>query len=120
LQKQIGAYGKTRVTLQEYNAIKKPKEKQKYYDANVSNIILCRAAKQYFDEQGYGRGEKKKLPSMNALKQEYATLLSEKRTLGNLKEKRDKMIDWARAKHNVDLILGEHSAPRKIHDRAAR
>ena len=52
LQKYIGTYSKTRETLRQYNAIKKPKDKQKFYDANAANIILCRAAKSYFDKLG--------------------------------------------------------------------
>jgi hypothetical protein len=102
--------------LQQYNAIKKPKDKQKFYDANAADIILCRAAKKYFDEQHFD----KKLPSINSLKQEYATLLSEKKTLGNIKEKRDTMIKWAMVKNNVERFLAAPTLPRRTHERAAR
>jgi hypothetical protein len=101
LQKYIGTYTKTRETLRQYNGIKKPKDKQKFYDANAADIILCRAAKKYFDEHNFG----KTLPSINSLKQEYATLLSEKKSLGNIKEKRETMIKWAMVKNNVERFL---------------
>jgi hypothetical protein len=70
----------------------------------------------YFDAQDL----EKTLPSINALKQEYAELLAEKRTLGNIKQKRDDMIDWARTKNNADRILGDPPAPRKTLERGAR
>jgi hypothetical protein len=66
------------------------------------------------------RDWEKTLPSINALKQEYAALLAERKTLGNIKQKRDDMIDWARAKNNADRILGMSPAPRKTFDREAR
>jgi hypothetical protein len=118
LQKQIGIYSKTRATLKEYNSIRKPKDRQKFYNTNSANIILCQAAKRYFDEQSYGKDNK--LPSIEALKREYATLLSEKRTLGNIKEKRETMIKWAMVKNNVDRIFAEPAAPHRTHERGAR
>jgi hypothetical protein len=115
-QKCIGTYHKTYPTLKQYNAIKKPKDRQKFYEANHGDIDMCRAAKKYFDEQGF----EKTLPSINSLKQEYATLLTDKRTLGNIKEKRETMIKWAMVKNNVDWILGETFAPKKVLQREAR
>jgi hypothetical protein len=116
LQKYIGQYSKTRETLRQYNAIKKPRDKQKFYDANAADIILCRAAKKYFDEQHFD----KTLPSINSLKQEYATLLSEKKSLGNIKEKRETMIKWAMVKNNVERFLAAPTTPRRIRERDAR
>jgi hypothetical protein len=59
-------------------------------------------------------------PSISALKQERAEPSAEKRTLGDIKRKRDDLIDWARAKNHVDMILGEPPAPRKSLERDAR
>jgi hypothetical protein len=116
LQKHIGNYGKGQAVYKEYRAIKNPKKAQAFYEEHRAALTLRSAAKKYFDAQGL----EKTLPSINALKQEYATLLAERKTLGNIRQKRDDMIDWARAKHNTDLILGEPPAPRKILDREAR
>jgi hypothetical protein len=74
LQKQIGNYGKTRAV---YDAYKKTGWDRAFYDANAADIILHRAAKKFFDEQGF----KTKLPSINSLKQEYAATLAEKKKL---------------------------------------
>ena len=74
LQRQIGTYGKTRAV---YEAYKKSGWDRSFYDANAADIILHRAAKKYFDEQGF----KTKLPSINSLKQDYAATLAEKKKL---------------------------------------
>ena len=128
LQKYIGQYGKTKDTYNEHRRLKKykrtkweklrnaPHPADVYYEANRANIALCQAAKDYFDKRGF----KGKLPSINTLKQEYAMLLSEKKSLGNIKAAREKMIDWSRAKHNVDIILGDRPAQRKPLARDAR
>ena len=57
---------------------------------------------------------------MNSLKQEYATLLSEKKSLGNIKEKRETMIKWAMVKNNVERFLSAPTTPRRTHERGAR
>jgi len=49
------------------------------YDVHVTDIILCETAKRFFDKAGFNK--KQKLPSINTLKQEWATLDSEKKTL---------------------------------------
>jgi hypothetical protein len=113
LQKYIGQYGKSQNI---WAAYKRSGYDQSFFEANRSELTLHKAAKNYFDEQGF----KGKLPSINTLKQEYATLLAEKKSLGNIKAAREEMIDWSRAKHNVDLILGERPAPQKSRDRDAR
>jgi hypothetical protein len=116
LQKYIGNYSKGQAVYKEYRAIKNKKKAEAFYEEHRAALTLRAAAKRYFDAQGL----EKTLPSINSLKQEYATFLAERRMLGNIKQKRDDMIDWARAKHNVDLILGEPPAPRKVHERGAR
>jgi len=77
LQRQIGAYNKTRVVYQEYKAIKKPKKQQEFYEDHRAAIDICRAAKKYFNEQKLGG----KLPPIATLKQVWATLDSEKKSL---------------------------------------
>jgi hypothetical protein len=52
------------------------------------------------------------------LKREHATLLTDKKYLGNIKAKREAMIKWAMVKINVDWILA--FAPRKVLQRDAR
>ena len=69
LQKQIGPYGKTRDIYAKYQA---SEWSQDFYDIHAADIILHRAVKKYFSELNV-----KKLPSINQLKQEYATLAAE-------------------------------------------
>ena len=101
LQKQIGTYGKTRETYRQYIASKRDGG---FYEANRADIVLHQAAKRHFDESGYGKN--KKLPPMNALKQEWATLESERKTLyRGYKELRGENIELLKAKDNVERIL---------------
>jgi deferrochelatase/peroxidase EfeB len=73
LQKYIGQYGKSRAV---YEAYRKSGWSQKFYDEHAADIILHRAAKSYFEKLGL-----KKVPSINQLKQEWATLAAEKKKL---------------------------------------
>jgi hypothetical protein len=99
LQKYIGQYGKTRDVYAKYKA---SKWSRAFYDIHAADIILHRAAKKYFDGLGV-----KKLPSINQLKQEYATLAAEKKKLYSdyhkLKENSHAIL---LAKANADRILG--------------
>jgi hypothetical protein len=79
-------------------------------------LTLRAAAKKYFDEQGF----EKTLPSIESLKREYVTLLSEKKSLGSIKEKRETMIKWAMVKNNVERFLAAPTVPRRAHERGAR
>ena len=59
-------------------------------------------AKRYFDSLGL-----KKLPSIQSLKQEYATLLAENKKLyPKQKKAKAEMMELLTAKHNVMRILG--------------
>ena len=99
LQKYIGQYGKTRDI---YAAYKASGWSRSFYDANAADIILHRAAKKYFDTLG-----KKKLPSINALKQEYATLAADKKRLySGYQELKASSRALTIAKGNADRILG--------------
>jgi hypothetical protein len=116
LQKHIGNYSKGQAVYKEYKAIKNQKKAQAFYEEHRAALTLRSAAKKYFDEQHFD----KTLPSINSLKQEYATLLSEKKTLGNIKAKRDTMIKWAMVKNNVERFLAAPTLPRRTHERGAR
>ena len=102
LQKQIGTYGKTREAYTQYRKLP-PKKRDVFYNEHSSEIILCEAAKRYFDSLG-----RQKLPSINTLKMEYAALNAEnKRLYPEQKRERVKMMELLTAKNNTDRILGE-------------
>ena len=101
LQKHIGAYGKTSEVYAQYKKLP-PKKQQQFYADHTGEIISCEAAKRYFDSLGL-----KKLPSMQSLKQEYATLLAENKKLyPEQKKAKAEMMELLTAKHNVMRILG--------------
>ena len=81
LQKHIGIYGKTREIYAQYRRLP-PKKQAEFYTEHTSAIISCEAAKRYFDSLGL-----KKLPSIQSLKQEYATLLAENKKLTPTRKK---------------------------------
>ena len=100
LQKQIGAFGKTRSIFEKYKA---SKYSRAFYDEHAADINMHRAAKRFFDENGY----KGKLPSINTLKQEWATLNTEKKKLyADYHKLKDNARELATAKYNADVILG--------------
>ena len=121
LQRQIGIYGKTKDVYTEYKQTKKYQltawEKFRkaehpsvaYYEANRADIVLHKAAKKYFDEHGFSK--KKKIPTMQELKTEYAKLDAEKRKLYSAnKPEREEMIALQTARQNVDMFF---AAPRQ-------
>jgi len=101
LQRHIGTYSKTREIYVQYRKLTGRKQ-AKFYEQHTSEITSCQAAKRYFDSLGM-----KKLPSMQSLKQEYATLQAESgKIYPALKEARAKMIELLTAKNNVERIMG--------------
>ena len=101
LQKHIGAYGKTREIYAQYRKLT-GRKREKFYEQHSSEITACQAAKRYFDSLGL-----KKLPSIQSLKQEYATLYAENRKrYPEYKQAKAKMIELLTAKNNVERILG--------------
>ena len=99
LQKQIGIYGKTRDVYAKYKASGWSRD---FYDVHAADIILHRAAKKYFNGL-----ESKKLPSINQLKQEYATLAAERKTLyGDYHKLKDLSHELSTARANAERILG--------------
>jgi hypothetical protein len=120
LQKQIGTYHKTHENYKMYNSIKKPKDREQFYEANCADIMLCKAAKKYFDGLGL-----KKLPSINSLKQEWATLEAERKKLYvGYKDLKEKYTTLGTARANADHILNAPTTPQKsrtkTHDYGAR
>jgi hypothetical protein len=100
LQKQIGVYGKTRAVYETY---RKSGWKRSYYDEHTADIVAHRAAKKYFDTQNLGG----KLPPIATLKQEWATLNSEKKLLwSDYHRLKDNARELAIALGNTKQILG--------------
>ena len=125
LQKQIGTYSKTKDKFNEHRRQKKYKQTwwekvrkethpaEVYYQANTADIILCQAAKKYFDEHGYGKN--KKIPTIQSLKEEYAKLGEEKRQLSDGYTKlRGDVIALELARQNVDMFLDESREQRLL------
>lgn len=101
LQKHIGAYGKTREIYAQYRRLPTKKQEQ-FYAEHASAIISCETAKRFFDGLGL-----KKLPSIQSLKQEYASLLAEnKRLYPDQKKAKAEMMELLTARHNTSRILG--------------
>ena len=99
LQKYIGNYGKTRDTYAQYKASGWDKD---FYESRRADITLHRAAKKYFNGLGL-----KKLPTIAALKQEYAALQAEKKKLySGYRSAKENMRELAVAKDNAARILG--------------
>lgn len=98
LQKHIGTYRKTRDTYAQY---RKAKNKRKFYAEHEAAIDRHEAAKAYFD-----RINLKKLPTIAALKQEYATLSVEKKVLyKDYHPKRKFMREVLTARENAEMVL---------------
>jgi hypothetical protein len=101
LQKQIATYSKTRQTYVEY---RKAGYSKKFKELHEADILLHQAAKQAFDELGYGKD--KKLPTVASLRTEYAPLLEEKKKIySEYRSARDEMRELLVAKSNVDALL---------------
>ena len=101
LEKHIGVYRKNRDIYAEYRRL--PIKKQMaFYEQHRSQIVLCEAAKKFFDELGL-----QKLPGIQMLKQEYAELQAENKKLyPEQKRQRAKMLELLTARSNVERILG--------------
>ena len=84
-----------------YNAYKRSNFDQDFYEKNRANITLHETARKHFDSLGV-----KKLPKISELKQEYATLQSQKKKLyADYYELKEKSRELLIAKHNAQKIL---------------
>lgn len=98
LQKQIVNYAKTRAVYVEY---RKAGYSKKFRAEHEAEILLHQAAKKYFDEVGIT-----KLPSVKALREEYAGLLEQKRkAYAAYKQARDDMKELYNVRANVEYLL---------------
>jgi len=114
LQKQIGTYGKTLAAWQRY---KKSGYDPALFEIERADITLHKAAKKYFDDHNF----KTKLPSINSLKQEWATLEAERRSLSQgYKTAKENYMSICTAKANADTMLFGERQPQKSHDKDAR
>ncbi|MCL2546177.1 MAG: relaxase/mobilization nuclease domain-containing protein [Oscillospiraceae bacterium] len=103
MQKHIGTYVKTKDVYAEY---KRRKFSKKFYAENEKAIEDCKAAKAFFDENGLA-----KLPTINSLKQEYATLTAEKKKLyAGYSAARNHMQEILMAQQNVHQLLDYRDA----------
>ncbi len=101
LRQHIINYAKTRDT---YVAYRKAGYSKKFMTEHEADILLHKAAKQAFEELGYGKD--KKLPTIKALQAEYAKLLEgKKKAYGEYRKARNEMKELLTAKANVDRIL---------------
>ena len=91
-------YVKTRDT---YAAYRKAGYSKKFLADHEGDIILHKAAKKYFDEQGMT-----KLPTIKRLQAEYAELLAKKKSAyAEYRKAREEMQELVTAKANIDRIL---------------
>ena len=98
LQKQIVSYAKTRAVYVEYRKVGYSK---KFRAEHEADILIHQAAKKYFDSRGIT-----KLPSVKALREDYAGLLEQKRkAYAGYKQARSDMKELQNIKANVDYLL---------------
>ena len=105
-KKQIANYAKTRET---YEAYKKSGYSKKFFEAHREELLLHKAAKEFFDEQHFT-----KLPKMKDLSEEYGRILAEKRKeYAEYKSAKASMQDFMIARQNLESVLNSDS---KIRD----
>jgi hypothetical protein len=113
LKTHIINYSKTRDVYSGYKAAGYSK---KYLAEHESDIIIHKAAKKAFDELGM-----KKLPTVRRLQDEYAKLLTGKKSAyAEYRVTRDEMKELLIHKNNIDHILGSdvrEAEKEKGHDR---
>ena len=99
MQKQIVNYAKTRAVYVEY---RKAGYSKRFRAEHESGILIHQAAKKYFDDVGIT-----KLPSVKALREEYAGLLEQKRkAYSAYKKVCADMQELQNVKANVNHLLG--------------
>jgi len=116
LQKQIVIYTKTRKT---YVAYRKAGYSKKFKAANEADIILHQAAKKYFDELGYGRDNR--LPTVAALRSDYAVMLEEKKQCHkDYRQAKADMKELLTARANVDQLYNATETQERERERQRR
>ena len=98
LKKHIINYSKTRSTYEEY---RKAGYSKKFFEAHREEITLHKAAKQAFDDLGV-----KKIPKVKDLNEEYARLLSDKKTAyAEYRKLRDEAQELVIAESNLSSLF---------------
>jgi hypothetical protein len=98
IQKHIGVYVKTKDVYAEF---KRHKFSKKFLAENEKAINDCKTAKAFFDQM-----KLTKLPTINSLKQEFATLTAEKKKLySGYSAARNHMQEILMAEQNVRQLL---------------
>ena len=98
LRQHIVNYSKTRSV---YVGYRKAGYSKKYLAEHEADILLHKAAKKHFDDQGL-----EKLPTFQSLQKEYTELMSQKKFMySEFKKAQEKMRELQTAKSNVDRIL---------------
>ncbi len=101
LQKYIINYSKTRRVYEDY---RRAGYSHKFKNENADAILLHQAAKQAFDDLGYGKG--KKIPTIKALRAEFAVALEEKKkAYAGYREAKSEMRELLVARENVSRLL---------------
>jgi hypothetical protein len=99
LQKSIANYARTRDLFAEYKRVGYSK---KFYAEHADEIEKHLAAKKEFEKF---KGEK--IPTIGELKQQYATVLAEKKSAyAEFKSSRETLTELQKAQKNVEQILG--------------
>ena len=110
LREHIVNYAKTRDT---YVAYRKAGYSKKFLAEHESEIMIHKAAKNYFDGLGF-----KKLPTIKALNTEYAELLAEKKAAyTDYRKAREEMKELLTAKANIDRILKLDKEQEEVNER---
>jgi hypothetical protein len=107
LQKHIGTYGKTKEKFQAWQNIKNKKKAEEFYEIpeNRADIVLHQATKKFFDEHKNLRVDGK-IPSIESLRKEWATLKTEKSSLYKDYNKiKSEAKELAVARQNAEAIL---------------
>ncbi len=104
-KKHIANYAKTRET---YEAYKRSGYSKKFFEAHREELLLHKAAKEFFNEQHFT-----KLPKMKDLSEEYGRILDEKRKeYAEYKSAKASMQDYLIARQNLETILNSDSKTR--------
>lgn len=101
-KKQIVNFAKTRET---YEAYKRSGYSKKFYEAHREELLLHKAAKEFFNEHHFT-----KLPKMKDLSEEYDRILAEKRKeYAEYKSAKASMQDFLIARQNLKSVLDSES-----------
>ena len=100
LQKHIQNYARTKDV---YAAYRKSGYSRKFFEEHRAELTLHKAAKDAFNALG-----SEKIPSIRQLRQEYADLISQKKTAyRDYREAKKQMQEFLKARQNVEMFYGE-------------